>query len=117
MIWQFIIRKKTQGYLQLLELINKEQYTITEMAKQLKVSIRTAMRYSDELQQKGYVIKGKPWRINRQHHPNFLELHRKVLTEDPRFKLFKQFLWQQTSADTDYTKIRFTGKFNRVFLL
>lgn len=106
MIWQFIIRKKTQGYLQLLELINKEQYTITEMAKQLKVSIRTAMRYSDELQQKGYVIKGKPWRINRQHHPNFLELHRKVLTEDPRFNLFKQFLWQQTSADTDYTKMR-----------
>ena len=35
MIWQFIIRKKTQGYLQLLELINKAQYTITEMAKQL----------------------------------------------------------------------------------
>ena len=31
MIWQFIIRKKTHGYLQLLELINKEPVSYTHL--------------------------------------------------------------------------------------
>ncbi|MBU5361575.1 hypothetical protein KQI58_10845 [Enterococcus raffinosus] len=110
MIWQFIIRNKTQQHLRLLELINEEQYTVTEMAKQLRVSIKSAMRYSDELQQKGYVIKGKTWRINRRRYPNFLELHRKVLMQDPLFQVFKHFLWQQPYTEKGYAKIRELNK-------
>lgn len=106
MIWQLIISKKTQQYLQLLELINDEQYKIKEMAKKLEISIKTVRRSIDDLEHKGYVVKETSWRINRQHHPHYLELHRKILTEDPLFQLFKQFLWGLTSTEMKYTKVR-----------
>lgn len=106
MIWQLIISKKTQRYLALLELIKEEQYKMTEMAKQLGISIKTVRRYISELEQKAYVIKENTWQINRQHYPNYLELHRKILMEDPLFQLFKQFLWELTPTEMQYTKLR-----------
>ncbi|MDU5332907.1 HTH domain-containing protein [Enterococcus sp.] len=106
MIWQLIISKKTQQYLQLLELINDEQYKIKEMAKKLEISIKTVRRSIGDLEHKGYVVKETSWRINRQHYPHYLELHRTILTEDPLFQLFKQFLWGLTSTEMKYTKVR-----------
>lgn len=106
MIWQLIMTKKTQRYLKLLELINDEQYKVTELAKRLEISIKTVRRSIGELEHKGYLIKDKPWRINRQHHPNYLELHRKILTEDPLFQPFKQFLWGLPSAEMKYAEVR-----------
>lgn len=106
MIWQLIMTKKTQRYLKLLELINDKQYKVTELAKKLEISKKTVRRSISELEHKGYIVKDKPWRINRKHYPNYLELHRKILTEDPLFQLFKQFLWGVSSTEMKYTEVR-----------
>lgn len=67
MIWQFIARKKCQRQLELIGLVKEEMYTVTEMAKQIKVSRRTILRYLKDLQQKGYVIKEREWHLNYQN--------------------------------------------------
>ncbi|MGM0167517.1 hypothetical protein IGI39_002501 [Enterococcus sp. AZ135] len=106
MIWQLIISEKTQRYLQLIELVKREQYTVPEMARQTRVSIRTVMRSLEELRQKGYVIKEKSWRIDRQCYPSYMEVHRKIIMADSFFGLFRQYLWQEASEEINYTKVK-----------
>lgn len=60
-------KKKCQRQLELIGLVKEEMYTVTEMAKQIKVSRRTILRYLKDLQQKGYVIKEREWHLNYQN--------------------------------------------------
>lgn len=106
MIWQFIARKKCQRQLELIGLVKEEMYTVTEMAKQVKVSRRTILRYLKDLQQKGYVIKEREWHLNYQNKKSYSELYRMLLMTDPRFQLFRQFLWGQGSETVNYSKLK-----------
>lgn len=106
MIWQFIARKKCQRQLELIGLLKEEIYTVTELAKQIKVSRRTILRYLNDLQQKGYVIKGQEWQINYQNKKSFSEIYRMLLMTDSRFQLFRQFLWGQGSDKVNYSRLK-----------
>jgi len=102
-IWQFITRKKNQRQLQLIALLREERYTASELAKHMKISRKTILRYIDEMEQAGYLSKG---RIACQYKARYPELYRKVLMRDPRFQLFRQYLWGQASEKISYARFK-----------
>ena len=106
MIWQFITRKKNQRQLQIISLLKDEKYTATELTKHIKTSRRTVLRYIEELEQAGYISKGKYYQIAWQYQARYPELYRKVLMSDPRFQLFRKYLWGQASEKINYAKFK-----------
>lgn len=113
MIWQRITRKKCQRQLQLIELLQKECYCVSELAAKIKVSSKTILRDLRELQQKNYVIKKKLWQINWPQQQTYERLYRKIILSDPYFQLFQQYLWQCGSKNTNYSQVK---KLNQLLL-
>ncbi|OTO76414.1 MULTISPECIES: HTH domain-containing protein [unclassified Enterococcus] len=110
MIWEFITRKKCQRQLQLLEWIQYSRYSVTELAEKMTVSRKTISRDIEELRQKNFLIKEKIWQINWQSEPNYLGLCRKLIRADPRFQLFRGYLWNDGDTKSSYSKLRRLNK-------
>lgn len=110
MIWHFIARKKHQRHLQLITLLYKKSYSVTELARQTKVSSKTIRRDLTELRQKNYVIKRKYWMINYHQKLEFSELYQKLIMEDPRFYLFQQYLWKRGPKEISYSRLKELNK-------
>ncbi|MGF2941208.1 DeoR family transcriptional regulator [Enterococcus xiangfangensis] len=93
MIWQAMTGKKCRRQLRVIELLQNECYSVSELANQTKVSAKTILRDLTELRQKKYVRRAKYWQIDWQHEPNYAKLYRKLLLSEPYFQLFRQYLW------------------------
>ncbi|MGX7205026.1 DeoR family transcriptional regulator [Enterococcus pingfangensis] len=106
MIWQAMTGKKCHRQLRLIELLQNECYSVSELADQTKVSAKTILRDLTELRQKNYVRRAKYWQINWQHEPNSAKLYRKLLLSDPCFQLFRQYLWNLGTLEANDSQLK-----------
>lgn len=106
MIWKFIVKRKCQQHLQLIERIHEGTYSVSDLAEKMSMSTKTITRYLADLQQRKIVKKERTWQLNWQTESAYLGPYRKLVMEDPLFQVFRKYLWDQGGKTTSYPVLK-----------